>query len=213
MTGTIPRDPRVRWRDAESGRRYRTERWRSARRRERDPLLVRRVLATRLSGSGLVLDAPCGTGRLRDAIEAHGRWVALDLSPQMLAATESARARLRGDVERLPFRDGAFEAVVCCRLLHHLRGQARLERTVHELVRVSAEWIVASFWDAASLPAWKRRLLAPARRGSRVARSKRDVAAAFHAAGAAIVGWEHSLRFLSQQTFVVARKSGRPEGG
>jgi len=215
VTETRAQDPSRRWSATGAGRRYATERWRSARHRERDPRLVGRALARRLAGSGLVLDAPCGTGRLRAAIEAHGRWVGLDVSAEMLNAHDPPGTRLRGDVEHLPFRDDAFEAVVCCRLLHHLDDPERLERTIAELVRVSARWIVASFWDAASLPEWRRGLgtLPTARRPrrdahprTRVARGKRELKRAFERADATVVGWEHSFRFVSRQAFAIARK-------
>ncbi len=112
---------------------------------------------------------------------------------------------LRGDVGCLPFRDGSFEAVVCCRLLHHLRDPSLFERVVLELARVSSRWVVASFFDAASLPALERRLL---RRKGRISHSRRRVRETLCRAGASVVAWRHTLRFFSQQTFVLARKDG-----
>ncbi len=159
-----------------------------------------------------MLDAPCGTGRLRAAIEGHAdRWVGLDVSASMLEAmTGEERSAVCGDVEALPFPDDAFDAVVCCRLLHHLRDEEVFRQTVAELVRVSRDLIVASFWDAAALPALRRRYL-PAlgrRARGRIPHAKAQVARVFEAAGAEVVGFRHSLRFVSRQTFVVARKRG-----
>jgi SAM-dependent methyltransferase len=204
------RDPRHGWSGPRAGEVYDELRWENARRRGHDPRLVTRLLARARAENGvaagaraLVLDVPCGTGRLRAALAAHGSYVGADVSPQMLA-----RARALGpgclcaDAEQLPFADGAFEVVLCCRLLHHLRDE-RFERVVAELVRVSSRWILASFFDAASLPALRRRLLA---RPGRTSHSKRRVRAALEAAGAAPRAYGHTLRFLSQQTFVLARR-------
>ncbi len=206
-----PADPKLGWSTRGAGERYETRRWKNQRRRERDGRLVRSLLSQRLARpdgrSVLVLDAPCGTGRLRGMLQGFGRYVGVDISASML---EEARALepatlLRGDVEHLPFRDGSFSVVVCCRLLHHLRDRERLVQTVSELVRVGSHWIAASFFDARSLPALKRRLL---RAGgpARIAHPKSVIREAFEAAGAPVVGWKHSLRFFSQQTFVLAWK-------
>ena len=165
----------------------------------------------------MVLDVPCGTARLRPVIETHAaRWVGLDVSLSMLsAAAAPAGALLRGDVEALPFADGAFEAVVCCRLLHHLHDTDCFQRTVNELVRVSRRVVLASFWDAASLPARHRRAFPHhgRRRQGRIAHAKPYVALAFAQAGAEVVGFRHTLRFFSRQTFVIAHKRAEHADG
>jgi SAM-dependent methyltransferase len=203
--------PRERWQKPDSGTRYEGRRWRSVRRRGNDPRLVGRILARYLEprGGATVLDAPCGTGRLRPAIAGPGRrWIGLDVSASMLAALDDeALPRVRGDVAALPFADDAFAAVVCCRLLHHLQEPEGFRRTVTELVRVSRELVVASFWDAGSLPARHRRVF-PHRGGRRVGRiphAKAHVRLVFAGAGAEVLGFHHTLRFFSRQTFVVAR--------
>jgi SAM-dependent methyltransferase len=202
---------RVRWQAWDAGRRYAGERWTSARKRERDPRIVAGILEELLPAGAraLILDAPCGAGRLEPVIARRGRWIGLDVSLPMLREARRAGPRdgpvLRGDVERLPFRDGAFEAVVCCRLLHHLDERA-LASTVRELVRVSRSLVVASFWDAATLPEWRRRAFAGARPARRIARPRAEILRAFAGAGAEVVRWRHSMRFLSRQVFAAARK-------
>lgn len=73
-----------------------------------------------------VLDVGCGDGRHIAAAAAHGCFaVGLDYDAGELA---KARGRLRGlrvdliagDASRLPFRDGAFDAVICTETLEHL---------------------------------------------------------------------------------------------
>ena len=75
-----------------------------------------------------VLDIACGPGNfVRDfagSVGRRGLVVGLDASPTMLArAVEDTRtapnvAYLRGDAVRLPFRDGAFDAICCFAALH-----------------------------------------------------------------------------------------------
>lgn len=204
---------REKWRTPESGARYEGERWSSAGKRGRDPRLVHALLERHLRGrDGLLLDAPCGTGRLGPALASFGSVVGVDVSPSMLRQAHASGERhlLLGDVEHLPFRDDSFDAVVCCRLLHHLRERTQLARVLAELVRVSRELVIASFWDAHSLPAWRRALLPARRAPRRFARPRDELAELLEEAGAEVVGWKHSLRFVSRQAFVVARKCVRP---
>ena len=213
---------REKWREAGAGERYARARWSSERRRRRDPSLVAGLLARHLPSreGALLLDAPCGAGRLRATLARRGRYVGLDVSAPMLAAARSeARADaaesagelelVLGDVERLPFRDDSFDAVVCCRLLHHLVEREALARVLRELVRVSRGLVIASFWDAASLPAWRRRVFAARRPARRHARPRTELVAALAQAGAEAIDFRHSLRFVSRQAFVVARKRAR----
>jgi SAM-dependent methyltransferase len=75
-----------------------------------------------------VLDIACGPGNfVRDfagAVGRRGLVVGLDASPTMLArAVRDTKvapnvAYVRGDAVRLPFRDGAFDAVCCFAALH-----------------------------------------------------------------------------------------------
>ncbi|MDX6724264.1 MAG: hypothetical protein QOD73_2668 [Solirubrobacteraceae bacterium] len=75
-----------------------------------------------------VLDIACGPGNfVRDfagAVGRRGLVVGLDASPTMLArAVEDTKvapnvAYVRADAVRLPFRDGAFDAVCCFAALH-----------------------------------------------------------------------------------------------
>ncbi len=130
---------------------------------------------------------------------------------------------LAGDVLALPFRDGAFDAVVACRLLHHFRTREELAGVVAELARVARRVVIASFWDAGSLPALRRRVGWKQDEGpsGRVACSKRELEHVARAAGARVVEYRHVLRYLSQQTFAVlavaqagargpARRTGEP---
>lgn len=98
--------------------------------------------ALRLDGKERLLDAGCGPGLLlRYFAPLVAELVGLDATPAML---EQARALLAeaqihnvtttlGDMERLPFPDAAFDAVITRYTFHHLLHP---ERALAELVRV-----------------------------------------------------------------------------
>ena len=104
---------------------------------------------------------------------------------------------------------GAFDVVVSCRFLHHLHEREALERALRELLRVSRRLVVASVWDAASLPALRVRLGLKRSEGprGRCAVRRRLIEELVTASGARVVDWRHSLRFVSQQAFFVAERS------
>ena len=83
-----------------------------------------------------VVDVGCGTGDLTERLarEADAPVVALDLSPRMaeLAGRRGLPA-VTADIQRLPFPDGTFDAVLANRVLYHLPD---LDAGVAELARV-----------------------------------------------------------------------------
>jgi ubiquinone/menaquinone biosynthesis C-methylase UbiE len=111
-----------------------------------------RAHACALRSSGIrngmrVLEIATGSGEMfRRLVRANpdGKTVGLDLSPKMAAHTlrrarmecPSAEAHCGAvDVRELPFRDGAFDAVMCCYLLE-LLSQDDIVRTLREIARV-----------------------------------------------------------------------------
>lgn len=203
------------WTRAGAGKHYAAGRFRSTRARDRDPRLVARLLREHGvrsdpgAGHAGLLDVPCGTGRLSAVLAETGATVtSVDVALPMLAALPDDARGVRASADRLPFADRSFDVVVCCRLLHHLHSPDDLQRVIGELVRVSSRLVIASFWDAGSLPAWRVRLgLKPAEgpRGRR-ARARAEIARLFRAAGAPPTGFAHSFRFLSQQAFICAQR-------
>ena len=100
---------------------------------------LRRLLREVAPVEGLVLDLPCGTGRLAPLFrEASIASVGADLSAPMLgeARRKGARFLLVGDAERLPLRDGAVDGVVSLRFMSHPPRDAR-GRILAEMARVA----------------------------------------------------------------------------
>jgi SAM-dependent methyltransferase len=113
------------------GRRYERRRYGGIVRRI-NVLSLKRTLRRALRGvrsGGLLLDAPCGTGILTDFLEDSGYRVAgTDLSASMLSVARP-RSRtigvVRADIDRLPYRPSAFDAVVCVRFMMLLPAERR----------------------------------------------------------------------------------------
>lgn len=142
------------------------------------------------------LDLACGAGRFGDLVARGGRVYGADASAAMLresAAKPSYAALVCGDAFRLPFRDGAFAAAVCVRLLQHFGGDDR-RRVLGELRRVVRGRAIVTFFDAGTLEAWR------ARGRRKEPRSRRAVPFAEFEADCAAAGW---------RVVRVARKLGR----
>ena len=146
--------------------------------------------------AGPRLDLACGAGRFGDLLARGGPLTGADASPAMLhetAGTGSYAALVGADARRLPFRDRAFAAAACIRLLQHLDSADR-RLVLAELRRVVAGRVVVSFFDAGTLEAWR------ARSRRREIRSRRSVPMAEFEADCAAAGWRITR---------VARKLGR----
>lgn len=204
-----------RWQTSGSGEHYVSDRWRGSRAKGRDPRLIRRLLRALPVGEEIrsVLDVPSGTGRLRSALDAP-LVVQADISLSMLQNIPSAAqgtGRLQASVQALPFQDRSFDLVVCCRLLHHLKSADDRAQVLREALRVSNRFVIASYWDTQSYGAWRRRTQGPLRRRKRAdvreATAYADLEAQVETAGGRILARAHSFRFVSQQSFFLAKRA------
>jgi 2-polyprenyl-3-methyl-5-hydroxy-6-metoxy-1,4-benzoquinol methylase len=189
---------------------------RGHRREQREARCLRRALSGLGAGS-VVLDLPCGAGRMFEALASTGaRVVGAD-------ASESMVERARGAADREPrvrevrvenvfatsFADRAFDAVVCNRLLHHFSQREDRRAALAELARISRGPVVFSFFCTHSFDAIKTRV----RRALGKPRSDRNAVSYLQihcdaaAAGLDIEAVVPTLPGISQQWYVIASRS------
>ncbi len=91
-----------------------------------------------LPGSGLILDAGCGTGGMLDHLPRYGRPIGLDLAPEALAFSQKrGHVITRGSVTEFPFDRATFDLVTCFDVLYHLwvRDDRLALAEVHRVLR------------------------------------------------------------------------------
>lgn len=122
----------------------------------RERQLVGRALDT-LTKTDTLLDLACGTGRFWPVIDTRAaRIVAVDNSDAMLreavahAAPNARRTAVCGSAFQLPFRDHAFDVVVCMRFLHHLAHREDRLAALADIRRVARHGAVVSLWTDGS---------------------------------------------------------------
>jgi ubiquinone/menaquinone biosynthesis C-methylase UbiE len=104
-----------------------------------------------LPSRGTLLDVPCGTGRIAEALLKWGFQVtAADISGEMIDVARqritSAGGRLpalRASADSLPFPDSSFDAVISMRFLPHISHEPR-RLMLREMARVSKRWVIFS---------------------------------------------------------------------
>jgi SAM-dependent methyltransferase len=107
------------------------------------------VAELRAAGARDVLDVGCGTGLLAARLrrELRGvRIVGCDFSAGMLAQARRHDARaawVRGDAGRLPFRDGAFDAIVSTEAFHWFPDPHAALRELARVLRPDGRLLVA----------------------------------------------------------------------
>jgi ubiquinone/menaquinone biosynthesis C-methylase UbiE len=84
-----------------------------------------------------ILDFGCGTGSVSEDVAIQGMTAfAVDASLEMLQAVKRKAIDVQcagGDGESLPFKDGAFDGLICMGVLHHIENKGR---AVEEMIRV-----------------------------------------------------------------------------
>jgi SAM-dependent methyltransferase len=92
-----------------------------------------------------VLDAGCGEGfGMRSVLAGHPSAIGMDQDIMALQVARRVGQRNLfgvGDLVTLPFRDDAFDLVICLEVLEHIE---RPERALAELCRVSKRWMLLS---------------------------------------------------------------------
>lgn len=117
-----------------------------------------------------ILEVGCGYGRISEVLlSCPGiRWVGVDQSPDMLRAClqnlEGSFFPCRADAGRLPFQDGAFDAVLCNGVLMHLRDPGSALAELCRVLRPGGRLVVSAnnLLSPFAFPVW---LWVQARRG------------------------------------------------
>src|SRR5579859_3583881 len=88
-----------------------------------------------LSGTGQVLDAGCGSGRMLQELIRYGEVSGIELDPEAaaLAGSRGVGEVRTGRLEELPWPDGTFELITCLDVIEHTPDD---RRTLGELRRV-----------------------------------------------------------------------------
>lgn len=173
----------------------------------------------------VVVDVPCGTGRMLPILAAAGlRLLACDVSPAMLAqALERNRGAkgieyLLGDATSLPLESASVDGIVSVRFVMHLTSDER-GTLLREFARVTRRWVIVEYSRDSVWHRWRGRFrglilqLLKRPRLYPASASADQIRCEAVGAGLTIRKWAWTLRGLSQSVFVVMEKAGPcPDG-
>lgn len=133
-----------------------------------------------LPAGAVVLDAPCGNGRMSQWVIDRGDLglVAVDYNQTMLnsmrlhAQQRLLGCRVRADVLALPLADKSVDLAINMRLLHHIPDDATRLGMLGQFARVCRGTIITSYWTTHSWRYLRRRLLGKVVRGFPVSPSR-----------------------------------------
>lgn len=174
--------------------------------------MIGALLARADTMSGPWLDVPAGAGRLSDACPQPVVQVDRDLVMLRACQARPERPRVCASALHLPFADGSFAGVLCLRLLQHIAPANERTRVLAELARVSRGPVLFSYFDAATLQHWRRKL----RRALGKTHSGRcavrwpTLRAELAAVGLRPLVRRPLQRFVSEQTLVLASRVDAP---
>jgi len=165
---------------------------RSSTRREYE--LLRRHVG-RVGRSRIILDLPCGGGRLTPAFADSADLVIeadIAIGQVLYGRAESSvrtpRIWMTASAFHIPLKDGSVDGTVCVRLSHHLPTAAERERLLRELLRVSRRFVIMTYFDHHSLKNTLRRITRPFNgKPPKMTMMTADVAKLANASGARLV--------------------------
>ncbi len=170
----------------------------------------------RLGHCGIVLDLPCGGGRLTPAFAAHaGLVIEADIAigqilyGRALSTAATRRVWMTASGFHIPLRDGAVEGTICVRLTHHLPTASERERLIRELLRVSRRFVIVTYFDHHSLKNLLRRLRRPFnRKAPKMTMTTAEVAELARSAGARLVDAPPLSRIGSGHRYALIVRDG-----
>ena len=108
-----------------------------------------------------LLEPGCGTGRLTEVLAgkvgAHGRVVAMDISPQMVAAARQRLTRFKnvdlrlGSVESMAKLIGLFDQIICHQVFPHFIDQAAALKILVRLLKPGGRLVISHFISVAEI--------------------------------------------------------------
>jgi ubiquinone/menaquinone biosynthesis C-methylase UbiE len=188
----------------------------------REVSVVRRMLGKcyPLSNMAVILDFPCGTGKMGNILAKRFNVVAADISAEMLHLArndyqhqESARSFygfVQADLTMCPFSGQAFDCVVTIRLMHRVPPDIRIEM-LRELARISKQHVIVSY---AITNLWHRmrsriRTLAIHGESAPYSATIQAIREEIYSSGLEIITCESVVPFLSAEIILLLRKSSR----
>jgi uncharacterized protein YbaR (Trm112 family) len=112
-----------------------------------------------------MLEIPCGGGRISSQLtDATDLLIQADIGlGQILYAMTKEKFKIpqiwmTASAFRIPLRDSSVDAAVCIRLSHHLMTAAQRESLLAELLRVSSQFVIMTFFDYHSIKNMLRRV-------------------------------------------------------
>jgi SAM-dependent methyltransferase len=186
---------------------------RSSTRRE-NQLLARHM--NYVGRGGILLDLPCGGGRLTPAFAAHADLVIeadIAIGQVLFGRSETAvatpRVWMTASGFHIPLHANAVEGAICVRLSHHLPTSNERERLLHELLRVSRRFVIMTYFDQHSLKNVLRRLRRPFnRKAPKLTMTAAQVADLARRAGARLVAAPPLSRIGSGHRYALILKEG-----
>jgi ubiquinone/menaquinone biosynthesis C-methylase UbiE/uncharacterized protein YbaR (Trm112 family) len=190
-------------------RQYATKRWST----KKEYKILDKLLRTQ-QRSEVLLDLPCGGGRLSKQLAEHADFlVEADIGlGQLLVAREDYAGRddrvwMTASAFHIPFQDASVDAVVCCRLCHHLPTAEERERLLMELLRVARRFVVMTFFDYYSIKNYNRRMRAPFdRKPSKLTMTIERVSELARQHGAELMAWPALSHLFSGHRYALIVK-------
>jgi len=120
---------------------------------QREFHIIDRLLSSQ-GRSEVLLDLPCGGGRLSHRMTPHtDLLIEADASIGQVrhaktdVITPTPRWFMTASAFHIPLKDQSVDGVVCPRLCHHLPSTEERERLVRELLRVARRFVIMTYFD------------------------------------------------------------------
>jgi SAM-dependent methyltransferase len=183
----------------------------------REYALIARHIA-RVGRSRVILDLPCGGGRLTPAFaDSADLVIEADIGLGQLlygrrhSSVATPRAWMTASAFHIPLRDQAVDGTISVRLSHHLPTEAERERHLIEILRVSRRFVVMTYFDHYSLKNWLRRVRRPFdHQAPKMTMTTARVAALARAQGARLVTAPPLSRIGSGHRYALIVRDGAP---